>query len=142
MNFKETIAKIQIQPVSPGLANVTMQMPIWKYRGEDGKIYIHLALLGGIRTVADNEEEVDSAVDEAVLSFFQAAHKFGKGAKEELKLLGWQIKKQNQIRYKLARGAKPKSALETTDFNVPNTNIVSEMMSTGININKSLSVPV
>lgn len=59
----------------------------------DGTISIELPMFGDLRTYAKNETDMKVAIDEAIQLFRMVSEKFGKGLKEELKMLGW-TKKQ------------------------------------------------
>lgn len=130
------LANIDIVKMGENKTRITIDMPIWTRKGNDGKIYISLALLGGINTFATSEEGVEVAVQEATRCFFLSAAKFGKGVKKELAELGWQLKK-NKIRYRVS--AKSRSPEPPASYGVDtNLPIWREAMKTG----KSKSVTV
>lgn len=54
-------------------------------RKSNNQFYIKLNFLGGIETFTDNEEEIEDAIEEAILGFIEASKKFGKGIYKELK---------------------------------------------------------
>ncbi len=99
MNLKEIVAKITFSKTANGMSKAVINMPVELRKGKDNKIYIKLNLLGDITTFAENESDIDKAIGEAIQSFFIAASFFGKGVKDELEKLGWQIKK-NSVRFK------------------------------------------
>lgn len=68
-------------------------MEINKIVHSDGTISIELPMFGNLRTYAENDTDMKVAIDEAIMVFRMASEKFGKGLKEELKMLGW-TKKQ------------------------------------------------
>lgn len=102
MSLDNALAKINIKPAGiVGKSTITVNMPIWIRKSEDGKFYANLALFGGITTYAKNESELDVAICEVLMGFFEFANKHGKGWKEELNALGWQIKNKNVIKFKV-----------------------------------------
>src|SRR6476660_7774409 len=102
MELQEIIAKIDMKRISNNTFDITVTMPIWKHIGSDNKTYITLALLGGIQTCVESDDDIDNAITEALKLFFNASQKYGKGFQHELKVLGWQSKK-NHIRFKAPR---------------------------------------
>jgi hypothetical protein len=102
MDHKTAIASIKITK-GKNTTNINIDMPIWTKRDSNGRFYANLALLGGITTFADNEIDLDIAINEAASCFFIAAQKNGKGIFEELKALGWMIKSDSSLRYKVRR---------------------------------------
>lgn len=133
----QTIASIQIKPNGADKVDITVNMPIWSRIGTDGKIYITLALLGGLTTFANKQEEVDDVIREAIKSFFISLDKFGKGFKQELSALGWQLNK-NKIKFKISKKRiTPKPLSYRLEGKAPAWN---EMMKTGQS--KSLSVSI
>ncbi len=139
MQPKKVIANIQITPIGDNKADIHIDTPIWTRVGEDGKIYINLALFGNITTVANNEEDIDASIKEALVCFFKAAQEFGKGIREELTLLGWIVKNQRNIRFKVNRAQRKDRS--PVSYNLPNVpTIFDGVMQTGKS--KSLSLQV
>lgn len=71
------------------LVGVSIIMPTWLEKRENGSFCVKLPLLGDIQSYAESEEDVTVAVNEVVELFCRAAEKFGKGLEKELELLGW-----------------------------------------------------
>lgn len=137
MDHKKSIASIKITPSMAGKSGIHIEMPVWIRKDENNKFYANLALLGGIMTYAESEKDIDIAINEAVTCFFEAAQKFGKGFKEELIALGWQIKKKNGLRYKVKRTKTDRSPIS---YGLPIPPAFQEVMQTGIS--KTLTVLV
>jgi hypothetical protein len=137
MALKDIIAKIQIKPLPDKKAKIEVDTPYWINKTAD-KTYINLALFGGITTVVQNEEDVDAAITEALTAFFHAANTYGKGIRNELKLLGWELKRNN-IRFKSPRTAK-RDRLVPTSFITPNSKIIQGMINTGSRASVSVNI--
>jgi hypothetical protein len=81
-------ASLEIGRKDGKLSSVKIEMPIWVKEAEDSTMKVHLPLFR-ITTFADDREDADEAVKEALACFFVCAEKFGRGVDEELKDLGW-----------------------------------------------------
>ena len=134
MDHKKVIANIKLLPSSNGETDIKIEMPIWIRKDEQGKFYANLALLGGIMTYADNEADLDKAINEAIAVFFENADKYGKGLQNELVTLGWQIKKERSLRFKVKRDRAGVS------LGLPMSPAFQEVMQTGVS--KTVSVTV
>lgn len=77
-----------------GLSTITVTTPVQVRKSPDGKLYATLEAFGGITTYGENEFDLNVAINEAVSGFFKIADKYGKGIKEELKLLGFNINEE------------------------------------------------
>lgn len=137
MERKETIASIKLSPRENGKLDIHISMPIWLRKDDvSGKIYISLALLGGIETVAESEEDIDTALKEAAFSFFFAANKFGKGIMGELELLDWRKKNSASFRFKVPKDRMP------SKYSVKNLPGSKFRMTGAEKVSKSLSLNV
>lgn len=88
-------ANIEILRNHDKLVSISVSMPIWCKSSEfDGNIRVKLPLLA-IDTIAEDENDVDSAVKEAIQSFCIASERFGEGIEKELQALGWKNVDEN-----------------------------------------------
>jgi hypothetical protein len=117
---KKIIARLELKQVARNLMQVTCDMPVWMKKDENGKIIITLGLLGGIMTWADKDTDIDNAIREAIQIFFERSQLNGNGLNEELKSLGWQVKR-NSVRFRV--GSKQQ-------FNIPNEPVLAGIMQT------------
>lgn len=70
------------------LSSVSVIMPTWNRKSEDGKIYASIPFLG-LETCGLDESDLDTAIEEALTCFCIAAEKHGLGLESELQFLGW-----------------------------------------------------
>lgn len=132
---KKNIASIQITRTASGKSNIVVTMPVWFRKDDTGRIYINLALFGSLITYVDSESEIDTAISEVLLGFFQLADE-GKGFRAELSSLGWKIKKNN-FKYRLAHNeTRPKPMT----FGVESKEPFNQVMHTGVSKKISLQV--
>src|SRR5215203_6092192 len=71
-------ANIKITREKDKHVSVSVNMPIWNKRTEDGNLKVMIPFLG-IDTIASNEADAESAVGEAICSFCIVSDKFGRG---------------------------------------------------------------
>jgi len=83
-------ANIKITREKDKHVSVSVNMPIWNKRTEDGNLKVMIPFLG-IDTIASNEADAESAVGEAICSFCIVSDKFGRGIEKELQELGWTL---------------------------------------------------
>lgn len=87
--MKNSEATIEIvRAANNALSSVTVFMPIWDKDSDDDTIAIDIPLLG-LKTVAKDVEDAESAIKEAIELFCLSSEKFGKGLENDLKILGW-----------------------------------------------------
>jgi hypothetical protein len=79
-------ANIEITRNGEKLA-ISVLMPVRNRLTDHGNLFVELPLLG-INTIAKDENDIDKAVEEAIMSFCVAANKFGQGIEKELQALG------------------------------------------------------
>lgn len=72
-----------------GIISLSVVMPVWCKRSAQGNMLVKLPLLG-IETIAKDEEDSATAIEEAIQCFFCAAERFGQGIEKELLALGWE----------------------------------------------------
>lgn len=73
------------------LASVKAIMPTWTRVGRDGQLYAKMPFIGGQETVGVDEQDLETAVNEAFAGFCIVAEKYGLGLEKELVMLGWQV---------------------------------------------------
>lgn len=73
-----------------GKVSVSIEIPIWNKTLKDGNISILIPFLR-IETIAANEKDAESAINEAICSFCIVSDKFGMGIEKELQELGWRL---------------------------------------------------
>jgi len=103
--------------------SLKIDMPVWirEGKGEDNNLYAFLPFFG-LTTYGSTQEDLDTAIEEALICFFKAAKQFGGGIDKELKAIGWE-KNTTLIAYT----TQPQSR-----FSVHNTTpMFSEMAKTG-----------
>lgn len=83
-------ANIEIVRQDEKLFSIALQMPKWNKIGLDGTITVKMPLFG-LKTYATNDEDAETAAEEAIKSFCLMAEKFGEGLEKELELLGWTL---------------------------------------------------
>lgn len=109
-------ANIKISRHGDVLNSITLSMPIWSKVESDESIELNIPLFG-IKTFAKDEEDIDSAVEEALKSFCIVAEKFGRGLETELGALGWEfVEEENEN--------------SLLDYN-PHDAVLEQMMGTG-----------
>lgn len=81
-------ANIEIQRNEKALVSVSVVMPVWDKRADDGSISISIPLFN-MKTFAKSQEEVEVALEEAIHAFCFNAERFGRGLESELQSLGW-----------------------------------------------------
>lgn len=82
-------ASIEVGRTDDGvLASIKIEMPIWTKRAEDNTVRVGLPLFG-LTTFADDRDDAEIAIKEAIICFCMCAEKFGHGLDTELKDLGW-----------------------------------------------------
>jgi len=77
------------------IKSVKVIMPIWHSVCDDNFIQVKVPLLGDMETFASNEDDIETAVKEAIQCFIMAAEDIGQGFEAELKQLGWKSEKNN-----------------------------------------------
>lgn len=70
------------------LKSVSLALPVWTKEAEDGFLSVNIPVLG-IKTFAENDSDVDSAIKESITLFCLNAEEFGNGLENELRLVGW-----------------------------------------------------
>lgn len=88
MNNNE--ATLELSKHDGGITELSVIMPIWSKKVEDGSFLVNIPLLG-LKTFATDESDIDIAVEEAIKCFCISASKFGNGVDAELKELGWKL---------------------------------------------------
>lgn len=88
MNTQE--ANIKITRNGNKLTSISVFMPIWDKKSDHGNLLIQLPLLG-ISTIANDENDADKAIEEALTSFCIVAERLGEGVEKELQALGWVV---------------------------------------------------
>lgn len=115
--MKKNEANIEITRQKGVLSSISISMPIW-HKIEDSCKHITIDIpLFGIKTVAEDENDIDKAVDESIKCFCASAEKFGQGLEAELKTLGWKSNDTNN---------------SLLDFN-SDSDVVEQIMDTGDN---------
>lgn len=100
------------------LISVSIAMPIWDKIGNDNLLAIDIPLFG-IKTVAKDTLDAETAIEESVKLFCLSVEKFGKGLENELKVMGWSFTEQSKD-------------LTSMSFTVPSNNtIIDQIMNTG-----------
>lgn len=89
-NHKMNITEANIKVTRNGnkIVSISVLMPIWNKRSDQGNLLVQLPLLG-IETIAKDEHDAEKAIEEAIGSFCIVAEKFGQGIEKELQALGW-----------------------------------------------------
>lgn len=111
-------ANIDINRSEGKLLSISIDMPIWDKLLEDNFISINIPLLS-IKTFAKDEDDFDTAIQEAVKSFCINTELFGNGLESELKSIGWVFNEQSKD-------------FTSMSYSVPNSNSVfDQIMKTG-----------
>ncbi len=136
INLPKSIAKIEIKPstIKPKTLDISVHMPIWKTLDKkDGKVYIKMPLFDvETYSISDSDEDIDTAIKEAMHCFFTAADKYGGGIHKQLQHMGWQIKNKRHIRFKTNRPIVKKRQPYMEQFNFDSKEpAIHSMMSTG-----------
>ena len=111
-------ANIEIKRQNGKLKFAKIVMPVWGKPQDDGFIGVDIPFFG-LKTTVKSEEDIHTAVEEAVTLFCMNAEKFGKGLEAELKSLGWEINNQS-------------STISDMAFNVSERNpVIERVLNTG-----------
>lgn len=79
-----------------GITSISAIMPTWNKVEDDNTLSINIPLFG-LKTIAIDEEDAETAISEAIQCFCIAAEKFGQGVEAELMTLGWEcVKTKNK----------------------------------------------
>lgn len=93
--MKTSEGNIRVSKISEGILSVSVMMPKWEKTNIEDLILINLPLLG-LETIAVNEEDIDTAIDEAIESFCHQSERFGRGLVKELISLGWKTQIESE----------------------------------------------
>jgi hypothetical protein len=113
-----TEANIEIIRTNGILSSVSVVIPSWSKNNEDNSITIDMPMFG-LKTFAQNEQDMENAIEEAIKCFCIASEKFGMGIEKELIQIGWSF---------ISDDTKNTSL----DYQIPSDNFVLEqIMQTG-----------
>lgn len=100
MNDNE--ATLELTKLDGGINALSVIMPVWSKKVEDGSFLVNIPLLG-LKTFAHDENDIDISVEEAIKCFCIASNKFGNGIDSELKELGWvlDLKQDDHVLFNL-----------------------------------------
>ncbi|MEP6949369.1 MAG: hypothetical protein ABI863_08850 [Ginsengibacter sp.] len=112
-------ANIEVKRNEDGLlSSISVIMPTWNKVDHENVISITIPLFG-IKTFANDNEDCEVAIQEAIKCFCIAAEKFGQGLEAELQALNWSITRENKL-------------LSSLNFSVETKDVVLEqIMETG-----------
>jgi hypothetical protein len=116
MNIHE--ANIEIVRHGSQLASISVIMPKWLKAEDNGLMAVNIPFFG-LKTVAKNEEDAETAIEEAIKCFCISAEKFGRGIESELTALGWTVEAGEHERTLLTY------SIESSNY------IVEQVMQTG-----------
>jgi hypothetical protein len=124
MSLNNIIGKVNFTPLGNGKSNIRMDIIVQLRRDVNGRIYATIPALGGLSTFADNDIDMDKAINEAVFSFFDLCKRDGKVIRAELTSLGWNAKSARVVKMKVPRDRMPQSlepgsSLKSVKINVP-----------------------
>jgi predicted RNase H-like HicB family nuclease len=134
MDHKKSIASIKVIPVAGGKSDIHIEMPVWIRKDAGNIFYAEMALLGNIVTYGNSEADLDIAIKESIACFILSAEQHGKGLKDELIALGWQIQK-NKMKFKVKRTDRG-----AISYNLSDNPALNSVIKTGVSKSVSLVV--
>lgn len=123
MSLKSIIGKVSFTPLGNRKFNTRIDVLVALRIDINGRMYATIPSLGGLSTFADNEADMDKAINEAVIGFFDLCNRDGKIIRAELTALGWHAKSGRTVKMKVPRDRmpvplEPGSSLKSVKINV------------------------
>ena len=93
-----TEANIKITKDGGRVAAVSVSIPIWTKWNDFGNLSVQIPFFG-VETIASNENDVEKAIEEAIVSFCIVSERFGQGIEKELQALGWEVVSEDGLEF-------------------------------------------
>lgn len=104
LNLKTIISQIRLIPKKDGQTIEITDLLVLRDKLPGGMLKLTFPLLGNLVTICRTDQITDEmkAVDEALRLFFKTINEHGNGIRVELKSLGWELKTDQKLRFRVS----------------------------------------